>query len=71
MGTELSRGGSQIAANFADAFGEANLAQEYRQAATEIRAGAEAPLWRADPGRFARMACRAECAAVCTKRIPG
>ncbi len=48
-------GGLQAAANFADAFGEGDLAAAYRQTADEIRAGAEAHLWRSDLGRFARM----------------
>jgi len=48
-------GGLQAAANFAEAFGEDDLAATYRRAAGEIRAGAEAHLWRSDLGRFARM----------------
>ncbi len=48
-------GGLQAAAHFSDAFGETDLAETYRQAAAEIRAGAEAHLWRADLGHFARM----------------
>lgn len=47
--------GLQAAANFADAFGESDFASIYRQAAAEIRSGAEKHLWRADLGRFARM----------------
>ena len=48
-------GGLQAAANFAEAFGEDGLAATYRRAADEIRAGAEAHLWRSDLGRFVRM----------------
>ena len=48
-------GGLQAAANFAEAFGEGELAATYRRAAEEIRAGAETHLWRPELGRFARM----------------
>jgi oligosaccharide amylase len=48
-------GGLQAAANFADAFGEDDLATAYRRAADEIRAGAEAHLWSPELGRFVRM----------------
>ena len=41
-------GGLQAAANFADAFGESDLAATYRRAADEIRAGAGAHLWSPD-----------------------
>ncbi len=47
--------GLQAAANFADSFGEGERAKTYRQAAVGVRAGAEAHLWQADLGRFARM----------------
>jgi len=53
-------GGLQVAANFADAFGEKELADTYRGAADEIRAGAEAHLWSTNLGRFVRMASRRE-----------
>ncbi len=52
--------GLQAAANFADAFGERDLVATYRQAADEIRAGAETNLWLTDQGRFARMINRRE-----------
>jgi GH15 family glucan-1,4-alpha-glucosidase len=52
--------GLQAAANFADAFGEGDLAAAYRGAADEMRAGAEAHLWSPDLGRFARMVKRRE-----------
>jgi GH15 family glucan-1,4-alpha-glucosidase len=48
-------GGLQAAASFAAAFGERGLADTYRSAAAEIRAGAEAHLWSPDAGCFARM----------------
>jgi GH15 family glucan-1,4-alpha-glucosidase len=61
-------GGLQAAANFADAFGEGDLAATYRRAADEIQAGAEAHLWSPDGstslttglGRFVRMINRRE-----------
>jgi len=52
--------GLQAAANFADAFGEQDLAEQYRRAASEIRAGTEAHLWLPDSGCFARMITRRE-----------
>ncbi len=48
-------GGLNGAAHFAEAFGEAERAHKYHQAAEEIRAGTEAHLWLADLKRFARM----------------
>jgi GH15 family glucan-1,4-alpha-glucosidase len=48
------------AANFAEAFGETQLAEKYRRAAEELRAGAEAHLWRPELGRFVRMINRNE-----------
>lgn len=48
-------GGLQAAANFADAFGEHDLAAGYRRAADEMRAATEAHLWAPDLGRFVRM----------------
>jgi len=53
-------GGLQAAANFADAFGEQDLADTYRRAADKIRAGTEAHLWAPDLGRFVRMINRRE-----------
>lgn len=50
--------GLRAAANFAGAFGEHALAETYRRAAGEIRAGAETHLWAADLGRFVRMVNR-------------
>ena len=47
--------GLQAAARFCDSFGETDLATTYRDAAGEIRAGAEAHLWQEDRHRFARM----------------
>ncbi|MEE9617701.1 MAG: glycoside hydrolase family 15 protein, partial [Anaerolineae bacterium] len=40
--------GLQAAANFAEIFGESDLAATYRRAADEIRAGVEAHLWAPD-----------------------
>lgn len=51
-------GGLQAASNFADAFGEGELAASYRRAADEIRAGADAHLWGPDEERFVRMVNR-------------
>jgi len=48
-------GGLQAAANFAEVFGESELAQGYRQAASEIKIGADRYLWQPDLKRFARM----------------
>ena len=50
--------GLQAAANFAQAFGEHELAGNYRLAAAEIRAGTEAHLWAPERGCFARMVNR-------------
>ncbi len=50
--------GLQAAANFAEAFGEDELAKTYRIAADEVQAGAEKHLWQPDLGRFARMVNR-------------
>ena len=47
--------GLQAAANFAEAFGERDLAAIYRGAADEVRVGAETHLWSPDRGCFARM----------------
>jgi len=53
-------GGLQAAANFADAFGESDLATAYRRAADEIKAGVEAYLWAPNLNRFVRMINRRE-----------
>ena len=53
-------GGLNAAANFAQAFGETERAQNYRQAMEEIKAGADAHLWQPTLNRFARMVNRAE-----------
>ena len=50
--------GIQAAANFALAFGEKDLAAQYRKAADEIRIGTEAHLWQPASNRFARMVNR-------------
>jgi len=50
-------GGLMAGANFADAFGEIDLAATYRRAAEEIRAGADRHLWH-EEGRFVRMVNR-------------
>lgn len=52
--------GLQAAANFADAFGEAHLAAQYRKTADEIKAGVEKQLWSTDLNRFVRMINRRE-----------
>jgi glucoamylase len=52
--------GLQAAGNFAEAFGEAHLAAQYRKTADEIKAGVEKHLWRPDLNRFVRMINRRE-----------
>lgn len=47
--------GLTAAARFAEAFGESELALQYRTAASSLRDGADRYLWREDLGRFARM----------------
>ncbi|NCO34444.1 MAG: glycoside hydrolase family 15 protein [Armatimonadetes bacterium] len=47
-------GGLMAAANFAQAFGESELAEKYQQAASEIRTGTDNYLWRPEANRFAR-----------------
>lgn len=47
-------GGLQAAANFAEAFGEDELATRYRRAAAEIKVAARQYLWHNDAGRFVR-----------------
>ena len=47
--------GLRAAAEFARSFGEADNARKYDDAASEIRAGMDAYLWRPELGRFARM----------------
>jgi glucoamylase len=48
-------GGLKAAENFANSFGEAELAGKYAQAADEVKQGAERYLWQADINCFARM----------------
>lgn len=48
-------GGLRAAANFAEAFGEDELAGEYLKGAAEIRAGMDRYLYMEDKGRFCRM----------------
>ena len=48
-------GGLNAAAHFAEAFGETERAQNYQQAAGEIKTGVEAHLWQPALNRFARM----------------
>ena len=52
--------GLRAAANFADAFGEIDLAERYRTTAQEIRDAADTYLWQEDRGCFARMINRRE-----------
>jgi glucoamylase len=47
--------GLQAAANFADAFGEDELAATYRHTIEDVHAGAEEHLWVGYLGRFVRM----------------
>lgn len=51
-------GGLEAAANFADAFGETARLQRYREAAGEIKGGAETLMWQPELDRFARMVNR-------------
>lgn len=48
-------GGLQAAANFAEAFGELELAETFRGAAAEIRRGVERYLWDSEHQCYARM----------------
>jgi len=48
-------GGLQAGANFAEAFGETESAEKYRQVAAEIKAATEKYLWLEKEQRFARM----------------
>ena len=48
-------GGLQAAANFAEAFGETDRAEQYRTSAKEIKAGVDRYLWLPELNRFARM----------------
>ena len=48
-------GGFNAAANFADAFGETELAHKYAQAADEVKDGTERYLWQPELNCFARM----------------
>ncbi len=50
--------GLQAASRFALAFGETAASRQYRAAASRVKAGAEAVLYRPDLGRFVRMANR-------------
>lgn len=52
--------GLQAAGNFAEAFGEAHLAAQYRKTADEIKAGVERHLWYPEMNRFVRMINRRE-----------
>jgi len=52
--------GLRAAAQFADAFGEGDLAARYHRAADEMHAGARQHLWAPDLGRFVRMINRRE-----------
>ena len=52
--------GLVAAANFAEAFGEADRVQQYLQAADEIKAGVEQHLWQPTLNRFARMINRTD-----------
>jgi glucoamylase len=47
--------GLEAAAHFAHAFGQTDLAEDYRRGAAGIKAGVEKCLWQQDAGRFARM----------------
>jgi len=51
--------GLTAAANFAEAFGENELTDKYRQAADEIKTATDKNLWLPDQQRFARMLNRA------------
>ena len=48
-------GGLRAAANFAEAFGEADRSERYRNAAEEIKTAVDRYLWLPDQNRFARM----------------
>ncbi|MEW6521145.1 MAG: glycoside hydrolase family 15 protein [Thermodesulfobacteriota bacterium] len=47
--------GLEAAARFVQAFGQTELAGDYRRAAAGIKAGVEKYLWQEEAGRFARM----------------
>ncbi len=49
----------QAGAKFAEAFGETDRAEKYRQAADEIKSGTDEHLWLPERGRFACMINRA------------
>lgn len=53
-------GGLTAAANFTEAFGETDLAQEYRRGAQEVRDAMDTHLYMEDKKRFARMITIAE-----------
>jgi GH15 family glucan-1,4-alpha-glucosidase len=48
-------GGLTAAANFAEAFGQTEIAESYRKGASEIRDGMDKYLYLQEEGRFARM----------------
>ena len=48
-------GGLMAGANFAEAFGEEQRAEEYRQVAQEIKQAVEKYIWQPDLDRFAKM----------------
>jgi len=50
--------GLEAAANFAEAFGQIDLAAKYLKAAAEVKKGTEKFLWQEKEGRFARMIMR-------------
>ncbi|MCI0609167.1 MAG: glycoside hydrolase family 15 protein [Anaerolineae bacterium] len=52
--------GLQAAGNFAEAFGEEDLALQYRKTADEIKTAVERYLWHPDMNRFVRMINRRE-----------
>jgi GH15 family glucan-1,4-alpha-glucosidase len=52
--------GMMAASNFAQAFGELDTAEKYREAAAKMKAGAESVLYRPELNRFARMVNRKE-----------
>lgn len=48
-------GGLMAGANFAEAFGESQRAEEYRKVASEVKRGVEKHLWQPKLNRFAKM----------------
>jgi GH15 family glucan-1,4-alpha-glucosidase len=53
-------GGLTAAANFAEAFGDTDRVDRYRNAANEVKVGTDTHLWRPELNRFARMIERKE-----------